>query len=145
MLDRKFFEKLRKDVIPMYRRHIWIDEKDVNNKKFPKYSTAYSIAKKSGKLKRAAKKWKDSTAPALSGDLHNSIDQIETRSDGFKFGTTVYGARVKNLAKMGRLLSTDKQPLPEKVEKFIDKEANQYVNKRFEKELPRKKTIRIKL
>jgi len=139
MLDRKFFEKLRKDVLPMYRRHIWINAKDVNNKKFPKYSTAYSIAKKSGKLKRAAKKWKDSTAPALSGDLHNSIDQIETRSDGFKFGTTVYGARVKNLEKMGRFLSTKKTPIPKKMQGFIVEEAENYIMDKMKKDFKDKK------
>ena len=133
MLDRKFFNKLRKDVIPMYRRHIWIDEKDVNDKKFPNYSSAYGIAKRGRKLKGSAKKWANSKAPALSGLLHNSFDLIETRSDGFKFGTTTYGARVKNLAKMGRLLSTKSQPLPKKIQKFIIKEADDYFMKEMKK------------
>ena len=139
MLDREFFKKLRKDVLPMYRRHIWIDEKDVNDQKFPIYSPAYAIAKKSGKLRGSAKKWANKRSPALSGALHNSIDVMETRTDGFKFGTTVYGARVKNLEKMGRLLSTKKQPLPKKIQKFIIKEADNYFMKGMKKNFKDKK------
>ena len=139
MLDRKFFAKLREDVIPMYRRHIWIDEKDANDVKFPKYSSAYGIAKRGRKLKGSAKKWANSKAPALSGLLHNSFGLIETRPDGFKFGTTVYGARVKNLEKMGRLLSTKKQPLPKKIQKFIIKEADNYFMKGMKKNFKDKK------
>ena len=140
MLDKKFFNKLRKDVIPMYRRHIWIDEKDVNDQKFPIYSPTYGIAKKSGKLKRAAKKWANKRSPALSGDLHNSIGIMETRTDGFKFGTTVYGARVKNLEKMGRFLSTKKTPIPKKMQGFIVEEAEDYIMGEMKKDFKDKKS-----
>ena len=140
MLDKKFFKKLRKDVIPMWRRHIFIDEKDVNNKKFPKYKTSYAIAKKSGILKGAAKKWANKRSPALTGALHNSIGIMETRTDGFKFGTTTYGSRVKNLEDMGRLLSTKKTPIPKKVQGFIIDEAENYVMDKMKKDFKDKKS-----
>ena len=124
----------------MYRRHIWIDEKDVNDQKFPIYSPAYAIAKKSGKLRGSAKKWRNKRSPALTGALHNSFDLMETRSDGFKFGTTVYGARVKNLEDMGRLLSTKKTPIPKKVQGFIIDEAENYVMDKMKKDFKDKKS-----
>ena len=123
----------------MYRRHIWIDEKDVNDQKFPIYSPAYAIAKKSGKLRGSAKKWRNKRSPALTGALHNSFDLMETRSDGFKFGTTVYGARVKNLEKMGRLLSTKKTPIPKKMQGFIVEEAENYIMDKMKKDFKDKK------
>ena len=124
----------------MYRRHIWIDEKDVNDQKFPIYSTAYAIAKKSGKLKRSSKKWRNKRSPALSGALHNSIGIMETRTDGFKFGTTTYGSRVKNLEDMGRLLSTKKTPIPKKMQGFIVEEAENYIMDKMKKDFKDKKS-----
>ena len=124
----------------MYRRHIWIDEKDVNDQKFPIYSPAYAIAKKSGKLRGSAKKWRNKRSPALTGALHNSFDLMETRSDGFKFGTTVYGARVKNLEKMGRLLSTKKTPIPKKMQGFIVEEAEDYIMGEMKKDFKDKRS-----
>ena len=145
MLDAKFFKKLAKDVVPMYRRHIWIDAKDIDDTKFKQYSPEYSIAKKSGKLKRAAKKWANKTAPALTGDLHNSFGLMGSiRANGFTFGTSVYGGRVKNLAKMGRVISKEGKALPTKIENFVMKEAKDYSMKKLEGMI-KGKTIRIKL
>ena len=58
MLDTKFFLELSKDVVPMFRKHTFIDALDVKGKKFKVYSTDYGIAKRSGKMFRQASEFK---------------------------------------------------------------------------------------
>ena len=39
MLDRKFFLELSKDVVPMFRKHTFMDALDDKGKKYKGYST----------------------------------------------------------------------------------------------------------
>ena len=131
MLDRKFFVELSKDVVPMFRKHTFINALDVNGKKFKGYSTDYGISKRSGTMFRQASEFKDTTAPILSSDLLRDYKLQGTSSSGFKFGFATRGGRVEHLAKMGRVISSESKPIPDKIGKFVMAEANKY----FKKEL----------
>ena len=146
-LDKPFFEQLAKDVIPMYRRHIFIDAKDIENKKFKKYKSAsYAKRKKAGKLPRQDAASAGSVAPYVTGDLMRDFKMIQSPDNkGFSFGTTSYGGRVKYLADNKRVISTTKKPLPDKIEKFVIKKAVKYVFEEVLKKEIKGKTIRIKL
>ena len=63
-------------------------------------------------------------------------------SGGFQLGWTSFGARVKHLADRGRVVTSDKQPLPEPVIKYIMKEAKRYIKKH---KLMKSKTTRYKI
>ena len=101
--DTKFFIQLAKDVVPMFRKHTFMDALDVKGKKFKRYSDNYGKEKRTGGLFRQASEFKDSTAPVLTSDLLRDWKLQGVTSTGFKFGTLVYGGRVKNLAKRGRV------------------------------------------
>ena len=133
MLDGKFFRELAKDVVPMFRKHTFMDALDVKGKKFKRYSAKYGEAKRTGRLKRQATEFANSTAPVLSSDLLRDYKLIKTMQSGFQFGFTAQGGKVLNLAKMGRVISSEADPISNKLSKFIMKEANRYVKKRLGK------------
>ena len=133
MLDRKFFLELSKDVVPMFRKHTFINALDVNGKKFKGYSTDYGIAKRTGKMFRQATEFKNTTAPVLSSDLLRDYKLQGTSSSGFKFGFATRGGRVEHLAKMGRVISSESKPIPDKIAKFVMSEADKYVTKELGK------------
>tara|TARA_Y100000593_G_scaffold85101_1_gene161686 strand:- start:359 stop:805 length:447 start_codon:yes stop_codon:yes gene_type:complete len=133
MLDIRFFKKLRKDVIPKVRRHIFIDAKDVHSKSFSKdYSEPYKTLKKQGKLPRQGRKGK-LNAPFVSGDLRNDFQPLELSNSHCAFGWKVWGGRVKKLEKQGRILTEDGKALPKKIEKFVMSEAREYAQKELDK------------
>ena len=133
MLDFTFFRKLAKGVVPRFRKHTFIDAKDVHDRKFKNYSKKYGDAKRSGRLPRQATEFSQSTAPVLSSDLLRDYKLIGTRVSGFSFGFPVRGGRVEHLAKMGRVISTEAKAVPKKIENYIMKEANNYVNNKLRK------------
>ena len=133
MLDRKFFFELSKDVVPMFRKHTFMDALDVKGKKFKGYSEKYKESKRSGRMFRQATEFKDSTAPILTSDLLRDWKLQGTSATGFSFGTATQGGKIANLAKLGRIISTDSNPLPKKIEKFIMNQATKYVKKRLGK------------
>ena len=146
-LDEKFFRQLSKDVIPMYRRHIFIDAKDIDNKPFPKsYSEPYGTLKATNKLPRQDAASAGSTAPYVSGDLMRDFKLIKKPNNkGFSFGTTSYGGRVNNLSKKKRVISRDNKPLPDKISNFVMKSVGKYVFEEVLRKEFKGKTIRIKL
>ena len=146
-LDEKFFRQLAKDVIPMYRRHIFIDEKDIEGKKFKPYKSAsYASRKKANKLPRQDAASAGSLAPYVTGDLMRDFKLIkEPDSKGFSFGTTSYGGRVNNLSKKKRVISRDNKPLPDKISNFVMKSVGKYVFEEVLRKEIKSKTIRIKL
>jgi hypothetical protein len=82
---------------------------------------------------RQATEFKNSTAPILSSDLLRDYKLQGTSSSGFKFGFATRGGRVEHLAKMGRVISTESKPIPDKIAKFVMAEANKYVKKELKK------------
>ena len=145
-LDEKFFRQLSKDVIPMYRRHIFLDAKDIDGKTFPNYKEPYKTLKATNNLPRQDAASAGSYAPYLTGDLMRDFKPInKPNNKGFSFGTTSYGGRVKNLADNKRVISRQNKPLPDKIEKFVIKSAVKYAFEEVLKKEIKGKTIRIKL
>ena len=137
MLDNKFFRKISADVVMNYRKHIFdpagggSGAKQVDGKSYPSYSPNYK--KSTGNLKRQCSKFKDSKAPVLTGDLLRDYGFQKYMRDGFAFGFKTEGAKVNRLAKLGRVLSSERIPIPKSVGKFIMLEANKYVVKELNK------------
>ena len=138
MLDLKFFLRVGPNVRDRYRDHIFEDAKDVFGKPFKKYTSKYGQNKRANKFNRQASKYANSRAPVLTSDLLRDYSLIKTMRKGFQIGWTTLGARVEWLKKMGRVLTTPKQPLPKGVINYLDKEANRYIKKRLG---PNKTTI----
>ena len=138
VLDKIFFSKIAPNVIACYRKHIFGTSggkgaKDIDGKNYPKYSPEYEEAKKSGTIPRQSFEFKDSRAPALSSDLLRSMNGSKINSNGFGFGSIVRQGRVKHLAKLGRIITKDNKPLPDKCSKMIIKKAEDYVQDKFDK------------
>ena len=145
MLDRKFFFKYGPDLVACFRKHIFMDGKDVWGKKFKGYSQEYGEAKRTGNLFRQATEFKDSKAPVLTSDLMRDWIMRSIGSSGFKFGTMAHGGRVEHLAKMGRVISAKNKPIPTDCEKKFIANADLYVKKELGKITKGKKNIIINI
>ena len=141
MLDAKFFIRIGANVRDRYRKHIFQDAKDINDKQFKAYSAEYGARKRADKFKRQASQYANSKAPVLTSDLLRDYSLIKTMSNGFQIGWTTFGARVEWLKNMGRVLTTSDKPLPDKVFKYLTTEANKYIKKGSDKLIPKKTTI----
>ena len=140
MLDRKFFNSIAANVVARYRKFIFdpvgggAKARQVDGRPYPsKYSDLYSIAKKSAKLKRSDSEFAQSNAPVLTGDLLKDFQGFKLIGGGFRFGTPTQGGKVKSLAKLGRVISSNSKPIPDKVAKYIIKQADKYAIKRLGK------------
>ena len=134
MLDKKFFLKYGPDVVSKFRKHPFQDAKDVFDKPFNKYSTEYGENKRANTFKRQASKYATSTAPVLTSDLLRDFKMItKPNKNGFAFGTVAHGGKVLALEKMGRVITTDKRPIPKDIEKWLLRMANKYIDKNLKK------------
>jgi hypothetical protein len=134
MLDKKFFLKYGPDTVAKFRKHTFIDAKDVFDKPFKKYSTEYGDAKRANKFKRQATEFASSTAPVLTSDLLRDFKMIvKPNNKGFGFGTVAHGGKVERLAKMGRVITADNQPVPDDIEKWLLRNGNKYIDKKLKK------------
>ena len=144
MLDFKFFDKLYKDVIPMFRDYIFgipsggKGAKDVYGKPYKQYKkkkgiSLYSQRKKAGKIKRQEDKFKGSNAPVATGDLYRDFQKRSVSNKGFSFGTVAHGGKVKHLEKLGRVITTRSKPLPDPVVKHIDNSAEKYIKSKIKR------------
>ena len=139
MLDRRFFSKIAINTVARYRKFIFDPDgggkgaKQVDGKSYPTYTTGYSKAKKSAKIKRSDSKFSGSNAPVLTGDLYKDFQGFKLISGGFSFGTPTQGAKVDHLSKLGRKISTNAKPLPDKVGKYIMDQAEKYVKQELGK------------
>ena len=143
MLDLKFFLKVGPKVRDRYREHIFGKALDVNGKKFKGYSSEYGEDKRANKFKRQASKYANSTAPVLTGDLLRDYSLVRTTSGGFQIGWTTFGRLVDSLNKRGRVLTSDKRPLPDKVAKYLLDQAEDYGDAKLKNMFPKSKTIKI--
>ena len=132
MIDKKFF-KIGANVVAKFREHTFNKALDINGNKFKGYSPEYGAAKRGNKLKRQATEFANSTAPVLSSDLLRDWKLQKVTNNGFSFRTVAFGDRVKHLAKMGRVISKDSKALPDKVEQFLMREAEKYVQGKLNK------------
>ncbi len=135
MLDKKFWLQIGKRVVTRYRSWIFDDAgggknaKDVHGDPFPPYKRQYSRKKTTGRLKRQVAKHRNSTSPVLTGDLMRDFKLRKTTEEGFTFGTTSWGAKVKSLDRNDRTISSKDKPIPDDIRDFIMEEATEYVNK----------------
>ena len=63
----------------------------------------------------------------------NDFKLRNTSADGFTFGTTSWGGKVKNLERLGRVISSDKKALPDKVVDYIVEQAEAYGEKEWKR------------
>ena len=132
-----FFRRLGANVRDRYREHIFGKAKDVHDKPFKQYrSKQYAERKAANKFKRQASNYASSKAPVLTSDLLRDFSLIRTSRGSFELGWVTHGAKVKWLAKVGRELTTKRQPFPDKLNKYMERE----VFKAIEKSLPNKTT-----
>ena len=146
MLDKKFFLKIAPNVVSRYRQHIFGTKsggkgaKDVYGSSYPVYKDG-GVQKKKGTGNRQASKYKDSRAPVFTGDLLKDFQLTKTSSRGFVFGTKAWGGKVKSLAKQGRVISTDEQPVPKDVLEYIFDEAEKYTKRKLKMKIKGGKII----
>ena len=145
MLDRKFFLEYGPDLVACFRKHIFMDAKDVYGKPFKGYSDEYGQAKRTGTLFRQATEFKDSNAPILTSDLLRDWKMRSTGASGFKFGTMVHGGKVIGLAKMGRVISASDKLIPDECARKLKANADRYVKKELKKITKGKKNINVNL
>ena len=131
MLDKIFFLKVAPNVRDRYREHIFKKALDVFGKPFKAYTSKYGQAKRANKFKRQASQYANSNAPVLTSDLLRDYSLIKTMTNGFQIGWITLGARVEALKKMGRVLTTPQQPLPDGVISYLSKEAHGYIKKKL--------------
>ena len=131
MLDKTFFLRIGPNVRDRYREHIFKDAKDVFGKPFKSYTSKYGQAKRANKFKRQASQYASSNAPVLTSDLLRDYSLIKTASRGFQIGWATLGARVEALKKMGRVLTSKSQPMPDGVITYLHKEAHGYIKKKL--------------
>ena len=131
MLDRTFFLRIGPNVRDRYRDHIFKKALDVFGKPFKAYTSKYGQRKKAGKFKRQASQYAGTKAPVLTSDLLRDYSLIKTASDGFQIGWASLGSRVEGLKKMGRVLTSSRQPLPDGVIKYLSTEAHSYIKKKL--------------
>ena len=140
MFTKEFFRGLSVEVMKKYRKHIFEDGKDVNDKKFKEYKEPYKSRKKAGKFKRQES---TKTLPVLTGDLYRDLAPSRWTDTGFFLGWIVWGGKVISLNKQGREITTKEKPLPDSVVKFMDKKAESYIHKTHIK--PNCKTTKHKI
>ena len=131
MLDATFFRKVGPEIRDLYRLSIFRDAKDVFGKPFKAYTSKYGQAKRANKFKRQASQYAGTNAPVLTSDLLRDYSLIKTASRGFQIGWTTLGARVEWLKKMGRVLTSKSQPMPDGVIKYLHNEAHGYIKKKL--------------
>ena len=153
MLDAKFWRDTGIDIVACYRRHIFDPDgggkkaKDVYGNEYDKYSQDYQQGKKTGKLFRQATKFKDSKAPVLTSDLARDFKAFKSHSTGFGFGAIAQRGKVKQLPPMGRVITTNQKPIPDKCSKLLMDELDKDVKGAFKKirKKIRRKKINIKV
>ena len=131
MLDKIFFLKVGPNVRDRYREHIFKKALDVFGKPFKAYTSKYGERKRANKFKRQASQYANSKAPVLTSALLTDYSLIKTMSRGFQIGWIKEGAKVLALKKMGRVLTSKSQPMPDGVIKYLHNEAHGYIKKKL--------------
>ena len=133
MLDFNFFKTVGVNVVNMYRVHIFDEGKDIDDKKFKKYSTKYGEKKRANKFKKQSSDHAKTTSPVLTGDLYRDFKLIMSsiKKDGFMFGTVVHGGKVESLKELGRNLYRNNKVLPTHVAEYFEKEVIKYTEKKM--------------
>lgn len=145
MFDKKFFTKTAPKIVNMYRKHIFLEGKDIEGKPFKPYKSSYAKAKQSGELPRQATKFANTTSPVLTSDLMRDFTMRKIGHFGFTFGTLVHGGKVLSLAKKGRYLTKGDKVLTDDMDKLLKKEMRKYSKSVWARNVGKSKTVDIKL
>ena len=138
MLDISFFQNINQEVVTRYRIHTFGTKsrgqlaRDVDDNEYPDYKDL-GATKSKGTGRRQSAAYKLSKAPVFTGDLLKDFQLRKTDSSGFSFGTVAWGAKVKSLANLDRVISREGKALPKKIETYIMKEADKYVKQKLGK------------
>ena len=144
LLDKAFWYKVGPEVVAKFKKHTFMEAKDIDGSPFKGYSQEYGEAKRNNELPRQATEFAKSKAPVLTSDLMNDFKMIvEPNSSGFTFGTVAHGGKVNSLAKLGRVISKESKPLPKHIEKYLMDEMDAYVQKDFNKQKDQTFTIKL--
>jgi len=127
---RKFWEKWT-----------FLLKKDVNGKKFKRYSKSYGERKRANKFKLQATQFKNTTAPVLTQALMNDLQTKEVNLNGFKLGWTSEGAKIGWLAENGRVISEPGNLVPDQ----MDGITKRIINKSLDRFLGPDETTVIKI
>ena len=143
VLDKPFWEELRKEIVPMFRKHVWKDGLDINSNPFPDHPPGYQAYKDAN----AAGRFKGTQVPGFTGQLHNSFGVVKTTDGSLMFGTVTMSGRVNKLTKgiggrQREITNTEKvvpdhigvriaEMVCEYVEKKKNDIADQFTNKQF--------------
>ena len=143
MLGSQFFRRLGVKVVKEWRQHIFVDARDIDDKKFPGYKDPYGTNKRAGKLYKQAGDSKGTTAPYVVGDLKNDLIFTGVTRNSVKVGWAKEGGKIKALEKMGRVITKSNKPFPTKILNMIGKEAKKEVKKIIKREYPPGKVIKL--
>ena len=144
LLGKKFWLKNGPLWVNEVREQLFIKGLDVYVKPYPPYSKGYKESKSTGKLPRQAEQYKDKNVPILTSDLMRSFKLHKAHNKGFLTGFDAWSGKIKDLAKRGRVLTTKKQPLPQKTIDDIVKVSSRWIKKGLNKEYNKKTKIPIK-
>tara|TARA_Y100000310_G_scaffold284884_1_gene307940 strand:- start:116 stop:583 length:468 start_codon:yes stop_codon:yes gene_type:complete len=154
MLDAKFWKETGIDIVACYRKHIFDPDgkgsnaKDIHGNDYKGYKNpqdpySYGNRKRTGKLFRQASSFKDSNAPVLTSDLARDFKVFKSHSTGFGFGAIAQRGKVKQLAQMGRVITTKQKPIPEQCSELLMKELDKYTKKELKKNKGKKINIKV--
>jgi len=141
MFSKKFFDRLGKKIIKMYKAHIFDRAKDVKGNGFRGYSQKYGEMKRAGALSGQFSDTTGTTAPMVRKDFYNDLKLRKSSATGFVLGWDSYGNRVNYLGDMNRLITTDDQPL----DKDSINEINRQVLREIVRVMPKHKHHKIVL
>ena len=142
MIDKKFFQ-IGANVVSRFRKHTFNKALDIDGKKFKGYKEPYGSMKRGNKFKLQSSKYANSTAPVLTESLLEDYSLVRTTSGGFQIGWIKSGRVVDSLNKRGRVLTSDKRPLPDKVANYLLDQAEDYGDTKLKNMFPKSKTIKI--
>ena len=143
MIDKRFYRKNAQDIVNRYRKLIFDiggagkGARNVYDKAYPpfsEYSEGYRKAKAGRTISKRSAKFSNSNAPVLTEALSQDFQGHDLLSDGFRFGTQTRGSVVKNLDKLKRTISSNRQPIPKKLEDYIMDLADEYSLKLLRKQ-----------
>ena len=141
MLSKKFFDRLGRKAFKMYKYHIWDRGIDVKGNKFRGYSAEYGARKRANKISEQWAATVNSKAPWVTKAFYNDLMFKGATTNGFKFEWNDRGQIVNHLADMGRLVTTERNPLPKDVGIEIDRQ----VIREIKRTLPKSKLHKIVL
>jgi len=141
MLSKKFFDRLGKKALKMYKYHIFERGIDVKENRFRGYSEPYGSLKRANKLNGQWAGSANKKAPIVTKAFYNDLMLKGATTNGFKFEWNARGQIVNHLADMGRLVTTEKNPLPKDVGIEIDRQ----VIREIKRTLPKSKLHKIVL